>query len=110
VAAVLFAASVVLLASFAWYQVRAWAFDWIEGRRLDRAIAGARAGEVEPGAATAAEPGAVLGRIEIPAAGISALVVEGTGTAQLAVGVGRIPGTARVGVPRTVWRAGDRDQ
>jgi sortase A len=57
-------------------------------------------------------PGAdplVLGRIEIPRVGVSAIVREGDDDATLAVAVGHIPGTARPGERGNVALAGHRD-
>lgn len=57
-------------------------------------------------------PGAdplVLGRIEIPRIGVSAIVREGDDDATLAVAVGRIPGTARPGERGNMALAGHRD-
>lgn len=57
-------------------------------------------------------PGAdplVLGRIEIPRIGVSAIVREGDDDATLAVAVGHIPGTARPGERGNMALAGHRD-
>lgn len=51
----------------------------------------------------------VLGRIEIPRAGVSASVREGDDDATLAVAVGHVRGTARPGEPGNVVLAGHRD-
>ncbi len=69
-----------------------------------------------PGGTAAAPPpsppapeGTVLGRIEIPRVGVSALVLEGTGGATLRRGVGHIPGTALAQPTGNVGLAGHRD-
>ena len=57
-------------------------------------------------------PGAdpfVLGRIEIPRIGVSAIVREGDDDTTLAVAVGHIPGTARPGERGNMALAGHRD-
>jgi sortase A len=57
-------------------------------------------------------PGAdplVLGRIEIPRLGVSAIVREGDDETTLALAVGHIPGTARPGERGNVALAGHRD-
>jgi len=51
----------------------------------------------------------VLGRIEIPRIGVSAIVREGDDDATLAVAVGHIPGTARPGERGNMALAGHRD-
>ncbi|MGE5716713.1 MAG: class D sortase [Acidobacteriota bacterium] len=51
----------------------------------------------------------VLGRIEIPRVGISAIVREGDDERTLAVAVGHIPGTARPGEKGNMALAGHRD-
>ncbi len=51
----------------------------------------------------------VLGRIEIPRIGVSAIVRDGDDDATLAVAVGRIPGTARPGERGNMALAGHRD-
>lgn len=51
----------------------------------------------------------VLGRIEIPRIGVSAIVREGDDDATLAVAVGRVPGTARPGERGNMALAGHRD-
>ena len=51
----------------------------------------------------------VLGRIEIPRIGVSAIVREGDDDATLSVAVGRVPGTARPGEQGNMALAGHRD-
>ncbi|MBK9372521.1 MAG: class D sortase [Holophagales bacterium] len=51
----------------------------------------------------------VLGRIEIPRIGVSAIVREGDDDATLSVAVGRVPGTARPGERGNMALAGHRD-
>lgn len=67
---------------------------------------------VVPGPAARPSSGAdplVLGRIEIPRIGVSAMVREGDDDATLAVAVGHIPGTARPGERGNMALAGHRD-
>jgi sortase A len=73
-----------------------------------------RAAAVQPDsrAGARADAGAdplLLGRIEIPRLGLSAIVREGDDDATLAVAVGHIPGTARPGERGNVVLAGHRD-
>jgi len=51
----------------------------------------------------------VLGRIEIPRIGVSAIVREGDDVGTLAVAVGHVPGTARPGERGNMALAGHRD-
>jgi len=55
------------------------------------------------------EPGALIGRIEIPDAGVSAMVVESTGGDELRRAVGHIEGTALPGKTGNAAFAGHRD-
>jgi sortase A len=50
-----------------------------------------------------------LGRLDIPDAGVSVMVLEGTDDETLDRAVGRIPGTARIGEPGNLGIAGHRD-
>lgn len=53
--------------------------------------------------------GGLIGRIEIPRLGLSAIVMEGTGRATLRRAAGHIPGTALPGQPGNVGISGHRD-
>jgi sortase A len=55
-----------------------------------------------------ARPGQAIGRIRIPAIGLSKVVVEGTGTDDLHKGPGHYPRTPLPGAPGTVAVAGHR--
>jgi sortase A len=61
-----------------------------------------------PTMASDADP-LVLGRIEIPRIGVSAIVREGDDDTTLAVAVGHVPGTARPGERGNMALAGHRD-
>ena len=54
------------------------------------------------------EPGDPVGRLSVPAIGLSTVVVEGTGGAELRAGPGHYPGTALPGGRGTVAIAGHR--
>lgn len=54
-------------------------------------------------------PGELVGRIEIPAVGVSAFVAAGTSSRTMRRGVGHIDGTALPGEPGNVGLAGHRD-
>ena len=91
------------------------AFQGSESRRLEAALREKElVGPPPPGAASPAmrpialERG-VLGRLEIPRLGISAMVAEGTDTRLLKRAVGHITTTALPGRPGNVGLAGHRD-
>jgi len=64
---------------------------------------------VAPRRRLAADPGAIVGRIEIPSLGLSDMIVEGVAEPELRLGVGHIPGTPLPGEPGNVAIAGHRD-
>ena len=105
----LFTVGFLFLGAFAWVQFRSAIFDQVQGRELDEAIAREKMSPTHPDSEEAVR-GALLGRIEIPRAGISALVVEGAWDKELDVAVGRVVGTARFGDVGTVALAGHRDR
>jgi sortase A len=117
----LFALGIGCLAFVAGSELDARWFEWVQGRRLDRAIAARRnptpapqTGAMRPSggglksgsgvdrigdflnspAGPAAEEGTVLGRIVISRLGVSALVLEGIEPSTLRLGAGHIPRTA----------------
>jgi sortase A len=105
----LFTVGILFMSAFAWVQVRSAIFDQVQGAQLDEAIAREKTSPTQPDTAEAVR-GALLGRIEIPHAGISALVVEGAWDKELDMAVGRVVGTARFGEKGTVALAGHRDR
>lgn len=81
-----------------------------QGRVLSDLDRGAAPSACAP--ASPAPPGAdplLVGRIEIPRIGVSAVIREGDDESTLAVAVGRIPGTARPGERGNMGLAGHRD-
>ena len=78
-------------------------FNWQFARTLD---APPRADPVDHVIPPAAQP---LGRIEIPAIGLSAMFVEGVDNRTLRRAVGHIPGTALPGTIGNVGLSGHRD-
>jgi sortase A len=64
---------------------------------------------VAPTAPLPLENGDLIGLLEIPSAGISEIVSEGTDALTLRRGVGHIHGTARPGEPGNIALAGHRD-
>jgi len=115
---VLFAGGVLLLAYCAFVLVDARIFQQGERRQLERLLTvrqetngGVR--QTVPSAAAANPPpaldGGLIGRIEIPRLGLSAIVMEGIGAKTLRRAVGHIPGTALPGQPGNVGISGHRD-
>ena len=81
-----------------------------ENRELDLILASAPATLPSPEAAPAPPaPGSVLGRIEIPRLGVSAVIRAGSDARTLRLAVGHIPGTALPGQTGNIGLAGHRD-
>jgi sortase A len=80
-------------------------------RRLEFQVAKARAAAAAGVKAAAAHPvtGSLIGRLEIPAVHLSAIIVEGDGGRELRLGVGHVPGTALPGEAGNAGLAGHRD-
>jgi sortase A len=100
--------------------VNTWVYQARQGRAfsdLERRAAASTNGPESPPASASTGPSTlapnadplVLGRIEIPRIGVSAIVREGDDDATLAVAVGHIPGTARPGERGNMVLAGHRD-
>jgi sortase A len=115
---VLFACAILLLGYCGFALVDAWSFQRRESRDLDLLLRGQRAAsEGTPQAesstssngAPAVAADGLIGRIEIPRLGLSAVVVEGIGRTTLRRGVGHIPGTALPGEAGNVGLSGHRD-
>lgn len=115
---VLFAGGVSMLAYCAFVLGDAWMFQKKEHRELDRLRAERQAADsrIHPAASPTSPrvpPLAVIdgliGRIEIPRLGLSAIVMEGTNTITLRRAVGHISGTALPGKPGNVGLAAHRD-
>jgi sortase A len=102
----LLACAVILLGYCAFALVDAWTFQRRENLDLDRMLR-------DRGAASLSTPVAaangLIGRMEIPRLGLSAIVVEGPGRTALRRGVGHIPGTALPGEAGNVGLSGHRD-
>lgn len=115
---VLFACAIALLGYCGIVLVDAWIFQKRESGNLERLLTDQRAanksrpqtGSAAPLAATPAiGPDGLIGRIEIPRLGLSAIVAEGTDKTTLRRAVGHIPGTAMPGQPGNAGLAGHRD-
>jgi sortase A len=116
---ILLLVGLVCLGTYAYAFIDARLTDREESRRLDEAIREHREGASATDsftsfAATEAEPpkleeGELVGRLEIPRVGVSAIVLEGVGSRTLRRGVGHIPGTDYPTQGGNVGIAGHRD-
>jgi sortase A len=113
----LFAAAAAMLAYCGLVLVDSWTFQRHAGAQLDRllreqpAMRGTRV-TAQPGSARNSIPAitrGLIGRIEIPRLGLSAMVMEGTTNTVLRRAAGHIAGTALPGQPGNVGIAGHRD-
>src|SRR5688500_7915283 len=105
---------VLLVGSWAKLQADAKGFESSETRKLEaarevqRSLPSPRLA-LSGGRRTLQLDSGVLGRIEIPRLGISALITEGVGSDQLDRGVGHIPSSAFPGLTGNCALAGHRD-
>jgi sortase A len=115
---ILLACGVALLAYCGFVLVDTWSFQNGARRQLERlrterqgANGGAlrTASSVSPATSPASASGGLIGRIEIPRLGISAIVIEGTSAKSLRRAVGHITGTALPGQSGNVGISGHRD-
>lgn len=114
------ASAIALLGYCAFVLLDSWYFQNRQSRDLDSLLRNAHTAsakhqtpQTEPPPAPQAPPevaaGDLIGRIEIPRLGLSAVVVEGIGRRDLRRAVGHIPGTALPGQPGNAAIAGHRD-
>jgi len=110
------AVALVTLGIFAWARLDSGLFQKLLGGRIDeivRTARGRRAAVLQAGmaAATRAEiaTSGLVGRIEIPRLGVSALVIEGTDSRSLRRAVGHVRLTSLPGESGNVALAGHRD-
>jgi sortase A len=101
---ILFTAATLTLGYCGFVLLDAWMFQQRQTRNLERL----------PGSPSRQEPTAIpvdglIGRIEIPRVGLSAVVVEGTDQATLQRAAGHIQGTAVPGRPGNIGIAAHRD-
>lgn len=115
---VLFVCAVLMLGYCGFVVVDTWIFQQRENRELERRMNEERAAshstpQIGSSTSLIGPPtfmtGGLIGRIEIPRLGLSAVVVEGTGQTALRRAVGHIPGTGLPGQPGNVGIAGHRD-
>jgi sortase A len=98
----LFVCAAVLLGYCGFVVIDTWTFQHRERQHLELLLVN---GRPEPPAAG----DGLLGRIDIPRLGLSAVVVEGTTRAVLRRAVGHIVGTGVAGQPGNIGLAGHRD-
>ncbi|HXN46018.1 MAG TPA: class D sortase [Bryobacteraceae bacterium] len=102
-----FACAALLLGYSGFVVVDSWAFQRRESMDLDRLLGDRRVASSQGASAVSAD--GLIGRIEIPSLGLSAVVVEGVGRTALRRGVGHIPGTALPGEDGNVGLSAHRD-
>jgi len=102
----LYACAILLLGYCAFVLADTWTFQRRESMDLDRLLRDRRA--VSESAPASAMDG-LIGRMEIPRLGFSAVVVEGIDRTTLRHAVGHIPGTALPGKAGNVGLSGHRD-
>jgi sortase A len=95
----------LLLGYSFWAAADAWFYQLTTGWELDRVLAIPPA----PGLPPAHSEAGLVGRIEIPRIGVSAIVAEGTRHSTLRRSVGHIAGTALPGTGGNVGLSGHRD-
>jgi len=106
--------AIVCIGYYAYVTLEAYAYQAYETRELDVILRSASASAPaartpELGRRAEPEPGAALGRIDIPRLGVSAIVRAGSDAKTLRLAVGHIPGTAFPGEAGNVGLAGHRD-
>lgn len=108
-----FTAGISVLTYCAYILVDSSAFQRVQGSRFERLLTVRKDGNGEVPISPRAWPptvmGGLIGRIEIPRLGLSAVVIEGTSTAILRRAVGHIEGTALPGQPGNIGLSGHRD-
>ena len=106
----LFVVGFVFLGYYMYITAETRLYQNFENRELDLILASAPATLPSPEAAPAPPaPGSVLGRIEIPRLGVSAVIRAGSDARTLRLAVGHIPGTALPGQTGNIGLAGHRD-
>jgi sortase A len=99
--------ALALLAYTAFVVLDTWTFQKTQDRQLERALT--VPAHVALASLSPAQTGGLIGRMEIPALGLSAIVMEGTSTATLRHALGHISGTALPGAPGNIAVSGHRD-
>jgi sortase A len=99
---------VVSLGYFAYVVTESYLYQALENRELDAILASAPAPTVHVPRPSPA-PGSMIGRIEIPRLGVSAIIRAGSDARTLRLAVGHITGTAYPGESGNIGLAGHRD-
>ena len=103
-------AGILLCGLSAGVYLRARYFQAMESRRLEDALRSQVRGVIPAAPAHVKRTtGSLVGRLEIPRLKFSAIVLEGSDSRTLRLGVGRIPGTAEPGQDGNVVLGGHRD-
>jgi sortase A len=111
---VLLVIAVVSLGYYTYVSAETLLYQAYENRELNAILQSVpdRTGGVGPAAAAPRArpaPGSIVGRVEVPRLGVSAVVRAGSDARTLQLAVGHIPGTALPGEPGNVGLAGHRD-
>ena len=102
---ILYASAFVLLSYCAFVWIDTWIFQKQEVRQLEQLLTAPALPNSPPPATIVG----LVGRIEIPRLGVSAIILEGTSTKTLRRAVGHIAGTALPGQRGNVGLSGHRD-
>jgi len=106
----LIASAVSLLAYCGFVLVDTWIFQRAEDRQLESLVAqSGNASALRPAGLPLGATGGLIGRVEIPRLGISAIMMEGTSAGILRRAVGHIRGTALPGQGGNVGISAHRD-
>lgn len=108
----LFLIAALTLGAYAYSWAERTIYQWHQSRSFNRLLkerAVRQRSEARPENSGEIQPQDLLGRIEIPRLGLSAMIVNGVNERALQLGVGHIPGTALPGQPGNVGLAGHRD-
>ena len=98
----------VSLGYFAYVVAETYLYQALENRELDAILSSGPAPTVHVSRPRPA-PGSMIGRIEIPRLGVSAIIRAGSDARTLRLAVGHIPGTAFPGESGNIGLAGHRD-
>ena len=106
---VLLVCAISLLGYCGFVIVSTWIFQKQASQELERRLQDERPAHSEASRIPRIADDGLIGRIEIPRIGVSAIVFEGTGKGTLSRAVGHIAGTALPGEPGNTGLAGHRD-
>jgi len=105
--------AIVCLGYYSYVQIEARLYQRYENAELDRILASRAPANAVTAPTTPARPqpatGSLIGRIEVPRLGVSAVVRAGSDARTLRLAVGHIPGTALPGEGGNVGLAAHRD-